>query len=221
VTTARGLDIHVGLHVQVVAFRDGRPVTYLSTVRRADAREIRIDLPRTTDRVLEAAVGDRILLVFQQRGRALTGETTVRRIIEGPGEGLVLNAPAEVEHRERREHFRLLTSIVPTIAARLDFDGEETERISAKILDLGGGGVQLLTHTEVPIGSQLRLVFGLEDGDVDVDVSVVALGVANPTSNGGPYRVNAQFIDLTRRMQERIVRHIFRQQTAQAKRWGA
>ncbi|MEZ4502195.1 MAG: PilZ domain-containing protein [Dehalococcoidia bacterium] len=220
-TTARALDIHVGLHVQVVAFRDGRPVTYLTTVRRADPREIRIDIPRTTDRELQAAVGDRLMLVFQQHGRALTGETKVRRIIEGPGEGLVLDAPSEVERRERREHYRLLTSIVPSVTALLNFDGEETDRIEAKILDLSGGGAQLLTHAEVPIGSQLRLVFGLDDGEVDVDVSVVALGVANPAGKGGPYRVNAQFIDLTRRMQERIVRHIFRQQTELAHRRAA
>lgn len=211
---AQFVDVVAGKRLQVMPRGSGRLVTYDTVVRRVDEHEMRIDWPRTHGESLPAAPGDELMLVLQQHSRAYAFDCRVLRVIDAPSEALVVTRPQEVHSRERREHYRLMTSIVPAICAVLDWNGQEIRHIEAKILDLGGGGLHLLVREQVPIGSNLRLVFGLGDGEVDVDASIVALAVADPEVRGSSYRVNAKFIDLTRFMQERIVRYVYREQIA-------
>ncbi len=124
----------------------------------------------------------------------------------------MLEHPTEADHSERRQFYRLLTTLEPRYAARVSTEGEELERVEARILDLSGGGMQLHTRHWLPVGARLRLIFALENDPQDVDALATVLSVVRPGASRAFYRVHCRFIDLARSERERIVRFIFRKQ---------
>ena len=54
-----------------------------------------------------------------------TCTSRVLKVQDVPIESLLLEHPAEVKHNERRQFYRLLTSITPRYAARTNKEGDE------------------------------------------------------------------------------------------------
>lgn len=116
-----------------------------------------------------------------------------------------------------RQLYRIFTNITPQYCAHLNEEGEELRRLTARIMDISGGGMQLRVKEPVAIGTLIRSVFTV-DGDADaLEVTTRALSVEEE-ERSGQRRVHSQFVDVPRAVQERVVRFVFRTQIAQQKR---
>ena len=205
------IDLHPGMHVHVMP-RDGAlSSAFESVIRDVAERGIHIDTPWYEGEALPMAPGDELALFVQTGGRIYRLFSTVR-LVDSVGGGAMIEHPVEADHAERRQFYRLLTTIAPRYAARTNAEGEELERLDARVLDLSGGGLQLHVRDWVPVGSRVRLIFTLDDDPQDVDSTVVALSVVRPGPRRSLYRVHCRFVDLPRSERERIVRFIFRKQ---------
>jgi c-di-GMP-binding flagellar brake protein YcgR len=208
------IDLRAGMHVHVLP-RDGSlSNAYDSVIRAVNEQGIRIDHPRQDTEAMTVAPGDEVDVYVQTGGRIYRLASRVRLVEQIPLEALVLEHPTEADHSERRQFYRLLTTISPRYAARVSADGEELERVEGRILDISGGGLQLQVRKWIPVGSRLRLIFALEDDPQEVDACATALSVVRPGSShaAASYRVHCRYIDLPRTERERIVRFIFRKQ---------
>lgn len=206
------IDLKRGQRITVTR-TDGVPaVSCKAVVRHVSEDGLRIDWPRRGDDLLGLRPDDELTLTIHLHGRMYRCSSLVLDVQEFPALAVTIARPTEVQREERRQFFRLLTSIDPRYAARTDGDGEELERIDVRILDISGGGVQLRSRRWISVGDHIRLVFSLEDDSVELDVLVLALAVLRPDRRRSYYRINAEFVDAGREVRERIIRFIFRQQ---------
>lgn len=209
---AGSIDLRPGMRLNVMRGGDMLSASYESVIRRVTADGLSIDRPEREGERLDLGPGDDVTLAVQVHGRLYTFISSVLEVQDIPAMAVVITQPQEVTHNERRQFFRLLTSIDPRYAARTNGEGEEIERLDARILDLSGGGVQLRVNRWVPVGARVRLIFSLNVTSVEVDVTVLALSVQRPDSRRTFYRVNCRFIEIAREVQESIIRFIFQQQ---------
>lgn len=206
------IDFRPGLRLTVMEGRSMLSASYQGVVRQVNDDGLRIDWPRHDKETMELLRGDPVTLVVQMHGRMYTCSSKVLDLQEIPSESILLEYPTEVRHNERRQFYRLLTSITPRYAAQTTAEGDEIQRLDVRILDISGGGVQMRCDESISIGARIRLVFMLEEDPVQLDVTVMALAVQNPDATRRFHRLNAKFVDVEREVQERIIRYIFRQQ---------
>lgn len=206
------IDFRPGLRLSVMEGRSMLSTSYHGVVRQVSDEGLRVDWPRNGKETMELLKDDAVTLVVQMHGRMYTCSSKVLDLQEIPSESILLEHPTEVRHNERRQFYRLITSIKPRYAAQTTPDGDEIQRIDAHILDISGGGVQMRSEERIPIGARIRLVFALESDPLQLDVTVMALSIQKPDVTRSFHRVNAKFIDIERDVQERIIRFIFRQQ---------
>lgn len=207
------IDLRPGLMLNVMPGHSMLSASYQAVIRLVSDDGIRVDRPRQGASRLELRPGDDVTLILQLHGRMYTCTSRVLEVQDVPVESLLLEHPTEVKHNERRQFYRLLTSITPRYAARTNKDGDELDRLDdVRIVDISGGGVQMRVKQWVPVGSRMRLIFALEQDPLEIDVNVLALAVQRPDVRRSYYRLNSKFIEMERDVQERIIRFIFRQQ---------
>lgn len=212
------VELEPGMHLKVSPPGDPLGASYESTVRAALPSLLRLGMPRRDGEALPIAPHDELVMLAIVHGRVLRFHTRVRTV-ETENDSFSIDAPTEAERTERREFFRFATRIIPRAAIRLDDAGNEAQVLQAVILDLSGGGTMLQSREFVPVGSRLRLVFGLEGDPIDLDLAALVLSCSRPTATAQHYRLHCQFLEPDRIDIERLVRWTYRQQ-AELRRKG-
>ncbi len=212
------VELETGMHLKVSPPGDPLGASYDSTVRATLPSMLRLGRPRRDGEALPIAPRDELVMLAVVHGRVLRFHTQVRTI-EMDNDSFFIDAPTEVERTERREFFRLATRITPRAAIRLDDAGKEAQMLQAVILDLSGGGTMLQSREFVPVGSRLRLIFGLDGDPIDLDLAALVLSCSRPTATAQHYRLHCQFLETERIDVERLVRWTYRQQ-AELRRRG-
>ena len=202
------IDFSPGQRIRVVNNSGTREATYESVVRHISDDGMRIDHPRRDGQRLELWPEDELQLAVELHGRLYTFMSAVRAVEEVPAEIVTIDLPEEVDHQERRNFFRLITRIEPRYTAVTNAEGAELELLDATILDISGGGMQLLSKQPVEVGARIRVIFPLAVDSVEADVIVLALSVQHDGRRSA-YRINTRFADLPREIQERIIRFVF------------
>lgn len=206
------VDLRPGMRISVMRGEGMLSAAHETVIRRVAEDGVHIDRPQGVRDPLNLRPGDEVTLMVQLHGRLYTFASRVLDAPDIPVTAVLVAHPHEVEHVERRQFFRLLTSIDPRYAARTDGEGQELERLDARILDLSGGGVQLRVDRWLPVGAHVRLIFSLDADPAEVDVTMLVLAVQRPDSRHTFYRLNCRFREIAREVQERIIRFIFQQQ---------
>jgi c-di-GMP-binding flagellar brake protein YcgR len=206
------IDLQPGLPVHVLPPGGALEAAYGSVIRQVTNSGVRIEPPQRDGATMALAPGDAVTFYVQMQGRIYRLESRVRMVEQGAEESVVLEPPSEAERTERREFYRLMTTLNARYAARVSPEGDELERLDVTILDISGGGMQVHCKQWAPVGSRLRITFRLEDDPQDIDATAIALSVARPDPRRSVYRVHCRFIELPRSHQERIVRWVFRKQ---------
>jgi c-di-GMP-binding flagellar brake protein YcgR len=160
-------------------------------------------------------------LVASQQVSFNTAHDQVRVLFTTPGLEIVNLAgervfktamPTEVLRFQRREYYRLPTSLVNPVKCEIDVDGR---RIETTVVDISIGGVGVLAYSE---GSELvedRVYHGCRLILPDVGSYMVSLHVRvvyEPAVRNGiiTRRLGCQFIDLTPSIETDIQRYIIR-----------
>jgi c-di-GMP-binding flagellar brake protein YcgR len=207
------LDLSPGLELQVFPEPGSIEHAYDTVIASVTDDAIRVTLPRRGDERLSVRPGQRLSAYVAVNGQLHRFSSTVTMTEDFPREALVLTPPDEASNAERREFYRLVTRVTPRYAARIDHHLVELQPLTASVLDLSGGGLQMRTREWVPTGSRIRLVFSLEDDPLEFDLQMAALSVFRPERQQH-YRIHCRFVDAPSADVERLVRHVFRQQVA-------
>ncbi len=206
------VDLKPGTRLSLLPDTPGRRFSYDAVVRHVSAQGIRLDARHPDDEPLDIEPGDAVTLLLQLHGRMYTLSTRVKLVEHAPIEVIVIERPRSAQRAERREFFRLLTSLTPRYVAHLDDDGEELKRLEAQVTDISGGGLQLRTRQQVPIGDRIRVIFSFDGETEEIDVTIVAMLVEQLHERSASFRVNGKFIGLGAGTQEYMIRQIFREQ---------
>lgn len=206
------------MHIKVSPPGDPFGASYESTVRATLPSMLRLGVPRRDGEVLPIAPDDELVMLAIVHGRVLRFHAQVRAV-ELENDSFSIDTPIEAERAERREFFRLVTRVVPRLVVRLDDAGHDAQVLQTVVLDLSGGGTMLQSREFVPVGSRLRMVFGLEGDPIDLDLAALVLSCSRPTATAQHYRLHCQFLEPDRIDVERLVRWIYRQQ-AELRRKG-
>lgn len=203
------IDLRVGMVLHVMPLGGAPTSAFASAIREITDEGIVADAPSSGDGPLP---GTAVTLFVQNGGRIYRLESRVRAVDAAAEGAIALEQPVAADETERRHFYRLLTTITPRYAARVNAGGDELERTDARVLDLSGGGMQLHTRHWVPVGSRMRLIFALDDDPQEVDACVLAISVMRPGPRRSFYRVHCRFVDMPRAERERVVRFVFRKQ---------
>jgi len=211
------IELRPGQHVTVQ--HSGAPPedAYVARVRGVGSMQVRLEPPRRAGERMPLAPGDEVVLLIESQQKLFTCESQVIEVIDLPVEMVTIRRPQAADHAERREYYRLPTSIQPRYLGLTNDDQEELGRIDAVLMDLSGGGLQLRSKQPVEIGALLRVIFMLDGDPVDLDVTIQALSVL-PEVRTPQYRIRGTYVRLPRHMQERLIRFIFREQVERLKR---
>lgn len=210
------IDVQPGAQVIVAPPGDGSQ-PYQALVREVSERGIELTPARRGNGVLDVTPGQALVVYVRHGGRSYRMTATVTATPGSSALGFTIGDLSAARLSERRAFYRQDTRIEPSYAARLDEEGPMplTETV---ILDVSGGGVRLRTSTPVAAGARLQLVFALDDDPLEVDVETEVLRVVPPEPPRRTFHVHCAFVETSRRVTERIVRFVFRQQVAENQR---
>lgn len=119
---------------------------------------------------------------------------------------------SDVKTVQRRRYFRWPVSTEATIEV-----GEPLERHDGKLKDLSANGAGVMTNAPLQIGDVIMLRFHLPEGEVSVRARVVRVEFL-----GEPLwrrLAGIEFIEISDKDRDKVVRHIFNEQ-ANARRLG-
>jgi len=188
--------------------------------------------------VVEMITGDRLEVlvpIFQRRMRPIAPGTVVRceyfhrrKLHRFFSETLghsadrayeYLATPEDIEVRERRDAFRLETSIRPHELTRIvggyGFDGGAAgEPIPATITDISVGGLCLMSSARFTAADRLSVHADL--GDSGVFAALLRVVSIDPPPPGyRNRRVHCQFAEISKRDRDRIGRYLMKRQIEQ------
>lgn len=216
--TPEFIDLQPGQRVSVIqSDAPSASLSFPALVRMVDREYVDLAWPMREGRRLEVLGGDVVLIYVELHGRLFTFSSTVQPLREESPALLRLDMPRAAARADRREYYRLDTSIRPAYAARINDDRDELERLDLVIMDISGGGVQLRSRTHVEPGALVRLIFALDGEVIDMDLTALILS-ALPEVRTNQVRLHARYSGTSRAVEERIVRYVFREQVERLKR---
>ncbi|MEW8977254.1 MAG: PilZ domain-containing protein [Symbiobacterium sp.] len=190
----------------------GRYPTYLEAV---DEQTLRVAHPMYRSALLPVMPGDEVVVEYLEGGERVGFEATVLERSSGDMPTLVLTRPepGAIRRLQLRNFVRLDVSLpvdyAPSGTRRPASEGEgEAELKSGRVVNLSGGGAQLLVEEEFPVGARLDLVLHLPDRVIPAEAEVVR----HITEPHAPPRLGVRFTAIEERDRERIVRYIFAEQ---------
>lgn len=208
---AQFVDLRPGQSVTVVQGNGMSGGAYDTAVRQITSEYVELDLPRRDGERMAVYPGDHLTLLAYVGEGLFSFQSRVRELSEVPEQLLTIDVPEAVDKTERRQFYRLDTSIAARYAALTDDDGGELRRLDVSVMDLSGGGMQLRSTQAVDLGSLVRVIFNVGNDPVQVDVSAIVIS-SQPEERTSRFRVHVRYVELARSQQEQIIRHIFREQ---------
>lgn len=188
-----------------------------------------ISAPITESRVVFVPTGITVRLTYVHQLHGLLGFKALIRSKEYRGNVAVLIAEPDenIEKIQRREHFRLDVIIDALIwpdaadsgsEAQKDTDAkapdstEEAAPVKAYTRNLSGSGVCILSDTNFPKGSYVKVELDLSN-DAKLKARCVILR-SQPVEvrKGRRYELGMRFIELAKKDQDNLIKYIFEQQ---------
>lgn len=133
------------------------------------------------------------------------------RVVEDSrGGSLLVQISGRVVRLQRRDHVRARVNLPPVSAVRLAPNGAPMGVLGVQLLDVSGGGVQIVSTKPLGREERLRLNLRLDDGPpIPSTVAIVDSQSGDPSS---PARAHGCFGDLPERERTRIVQFVYRQE---------
>lgn len=156
-------------------------------------------IPAMGERLYASAIGD------QCRYRFFS-------VYQGNENGIVpvwyVTKPETVEKHQNRTFVRVAIRI-PLSLYLIDREGRQSDRIEVSTMDLSGSGVSFILPRSVPAGSMAAMEFHNlpEIGTLEVMSRIVHVFPLIPKERG--FHIGAQFLNLSRKIQNSLIRFIF------------
>jgi c-di-GMP-binding flagellar brake protein YcgR len=166
-------------------------------------------------------VGTRVHAAYVYQRKRWRFNTQVTQV-SADGSLMVLGLPADLECSERRNAFRLETSIKPTSLYRLVIDPDDlpedpAPNLDGTIVDLSEGGLCLSTPARLASGERLGVQASLGN-DAEFTARMQVTGVDDPPTGNRNRRVHCRFTDISRADREKVARYLMRRQLEMRRR---
>lgn len=181
---------------------------YASSVQDLSPNSFFISVPTQGPNPLVLGMGERVLVTFVAEMSRYEFDTKVVGWRQDNIPLYELALPDEVRRIQLREFVRV--PVIMDVDYALDTgEGERPAYKKCTSLDLSGGGIRLLLKKEIPTGSRLALRFTLplKTGAEVMEVKgKVVRSWSDPDT--GNYQCGVQFVGISRRQQDLIVRYV-------------
>ena len=133
-----------------------------------------------------------------------------------------LELPAEIDSSERRDAFRLETSIMPISLYRLVIDPDDlpddpAPDVAGTVVDLSQGGLCISSPARLITGERLGIHASLGD-DVEFIARLQVTGVDDPVIGHRNRRVHCRFTDISKLDREKVAKFLMRRQLEMRRR---
>ncbi|MEO9254851.1 MAG: flagellar brake protein [Tepidiformaceae bacterium] len=208
----------------------------LAVSRRDDAAYLATQLEDVSDSAIEVLVpmrrlratplpvGTRVFATYTYRRKQWRFMTEVTGT-NPEGTLQYLRIPSNIESSERRNAFRLETSIKPSSLYRLIIDkdtipddgGAENPNIEGTIVDLSEGGLCLSSSARFMSLERLGVQANIGEA-LEFTARMIVTGVEDPPAGRRNRRVHCHFTDISRADREKVAKFLMRRQLEMRRR---
>jgi c-di-GMP-binding flagellar brake protein YcgR len=206
-----GLQINQNIRVT----RAGEEEWYVSSVQDLSESEFSISIPTRGHHPLNLQRGDQVKISFITQASRFEFETKVTGWHYDNIPMYALLLPKKMKRVQLREFVRI-PIMMDAYYAEVPGDGEEPVFVKCASLDLSGGGMKLLLQKDYPAGAKLIIKFNIPSKNGVEEMEVTGSVIRNwPAENSNSYQVAIQFLKISRRQQDAIVRFVLAKMSEQ------
>ena len=220
----------------IVPNDNGEKFTYLSQLEDIFPNgEIEIDMPISGGRLILLSVGSRYEMVFTSEGISYKTVGKIKDRYKSDNRFLLrVEILAPLEKYQRREFYRcdcyleikyqdLILDETVTEDGKKYYDyrinPDKSEIFHGVMLDISGGGLRFVSRKQSKSGDYKRFIFALGQDDYKREYNLIGKIVSSyPIKDSKTkFENRVQFIDLSKRDQEGIIKFIFEEERKQRK----
>ncbi|TDT69845.1 c-di-GMP-binding flagellar brake protein YcgR [Hypnocyclicus thermotrophus] len=175
-----------------------------------------VNWPIYERRYLPARRNDKIKVILKRKDAIYYFESRIKARALEPYAHLRIENPKKLIKKQRRTYFRLpLNLIVKFIRLKDEVkEGELPPVYSGISLDLSGGGMSILSKTELELGENIEISFELTNG---TRYEYVSCKVRRKKLIDIKYEYGLEFLDMPNRDREYIISYLFEVQRTRAR----
>lgn len=185
---------------------------YETHVRDFTDNKIYLDIPKENGAFIVPAIGSKILANFIAKNNVYFFETFILSITKMYGIPVwVLEMPATFKKIQRRSFLRM--DVLLPINVRVETqNGLFMPSVKTNCLDISGGGVRYVLDFPLSHGKMAKIKVDDFPGVGSMEAFCKAVRSVKSAVSEENYWIGAQFIDLPYKIEDKIVRHIFKVQ---------
>jgi|SoiMethySBSTD1v2_1073268.scaffolds.fasta_scaffold1610989_1 c-di-GMP-binding flagellar brake protein YcgR len=191
--------------------------SFSSRVEDVEQDYINIAWPTDNGLRVPVRIDERLFVSFTREDAAYGFLAKVQRTQTEPVPVLVMEPIAAVERTQRRENVRVRVRLPVELIGSVEPADSESSHSSVVLLikgntfDFSGGGLGLLHHQLVPLGSVLECRFSLPGNSepFKIPVKVVRCAQELDAQRNRIFRVGLMFFGISERTRSRIIRYVF------------
>ncbi|KLU66539.1 flagellar brake protein YcgR [Desulfosporosinus acididurans] len=204
-----------GLRVDIVVPEGEYAGKYRTRIEEVGETIIAVGTPFEKSNIVPLRIGTNLKLIFWDEVSAYSFATKIKQKIAVPIHMLLLELPETIVKVQRRNYVRV-TAIYPFIFQIVTLEGFSDD-FKGTMLDFSGGGIRFLTEELVEDQAILNVSLDLTDGRVQTKVQVLRIEETEER-NLQRYCVSAEFIEISERSRDRIIRSVFEKQRTMRKK---
>lgn len=210
-----------GLSLRLALSRRDDAETLVTRVEDVTSAAIEVLVPMRRLRATPLDAGTRVHASYVYQRKRWRFATEVSGV-SPDGSIQYLRLPAEITSSERREAFRLETSIKPASLYRLVIDTDDlpddpAPDIAGTVVDLSQGGLCLSSPARLIAGERLGIQAGLGE-DVEFIARMQVTSVDDPPLGHRNRRVHCRFTDISKADREKVAKFLMRRQLEMRRR---
>ena len=216
-------DFKIRERLECIVHQNGREVHFLVRVQDIETGRLRVDQPIVDQRILQLEVGTRLKVHFHRADGSYEFDTYIIGKDQINMPCLILAEPQELVRIQRREYFRVDTSIEITLVPHETSSFKGCDAIIGEVVNISAGGVKIKIKPEDfskygRKGEQFLLSF-----DLPTRVSLRDIRSEIVNLQRFPDQIcyfHLSFIEMEDALRREIVVYNFHRQRNQMKRWS-
>lgn len=190
--------------------------TYSSRVQSVKEEFLIVEVPKVNGLYLPIETDQQVLLKHYREGATFEAESSVNlRNDERDHPTMILAMPDDIKRIQRRDFVRVPCDINATVrvlnTSEKGADESLPDSFSATIEDISAGGVQLKGPHNLPVLTDVELLFTLPDVDTTMN-EVFAEVVRGSESDRPPFVLGLEFTSITETRRNDIIQYVYDRQ---------
>ncbi|KPL07634.1 hypothetical protein AMJ86_03660 [bacterium SM23_57] len=217
-------DLKIRERLECIVHQNGREVHFLVRVQDVESGRIRVDQPIVDQRILHLEVGTNMKIHFHRADGSYEFDTYIIGKDQINMPCLIIAEPQEMVRHQRREYFRVDTSIDTTLIPHESSNHKDADPIEAEIVNISAGGAKVKVKPSDfnkfgRIGERFLLDFELP---TKISLKSVQAEIVNLQKFPDELCFfHLRFIAIEDAFRREIVVYNFHRQRNQLSRWGS